>query len=103
VVFVVEDEPKAKKFVAAADDAVTGAVVVPGTAAEQWEYPGRERMFFVCERDVHMGTLRAYRLPRYPPLDRAAVSVSRRRSKSAPGPEQVALLKRRLLKRPRAG
>ena len=103
VVFAVEDEPKAHEFIEAADDAVTGAVVVPGTAAEHWEYPGRERMFFVCERDVHMGTLRAYRLPRYPRATRGALSGDRRRSKSEPQPEQVALLERRLLQRARAG
>lgn len=103
VVFVVEDEPKAREFVEAADEAVTGAVVIPGTGAEQWEYPGRDRMFFVCERDVHMGTLRAYRLPRHPRAARAALSGNRSRSKSQPHAEQVALLERRLLRRAGVG
>lgn len=99
VVFVVEDEPKARSFVEAADEAITGAVVTPGAAPEQWEYPGRERTFFVCERDVHMGTLRAYRLPRYPIEVRKAQSGDRRRGKNKPEPEQLALLDRRLLRR----
>ena len=99
VVFVVNDEPKAREFVDAADDVVTGAVVVPGTGAEHWEYPGRERMFFVCERDAHIGTLRGYRMPRHPRAARAAIGGDRRRSRTEPQPEQVALLERRLLDR----
>jgi len=100
---VVEDEPKALEFIEAADEVVTGAVVVPGTGAEHWEYPGRERLFFVCERDVHMGTLRAYRLPRHPRAARMALSGDRRRSRNRPQAEQVALLERRLLHRTGVG
>jgi Replication-relaxation len=99
VVFVVEDEPKARAFIDAADTAITGAVVTPGTAPEHWEYPGRERTFFVCERDVHMATLRSYRLPRYPPEVRKAQRGDQRRSRNRPEPEQLALLERRLLRK----
>ena len=97
VVFVVEDEPKARAFIDAADTAITGAIVTPGTAPEHWEYPGRERTFFVCERDVHMGTLRSYRLPHYPPEVRQAERGDHRRSKNRPEPDQLPLLERRLL------
>jgi hypothetical protein len=99
VVFAVEDEPKARAFIDAADTAITGAVLTPGTAPEHWEYPGRERTFFVCERDVHLGTLRSYRLPRYPPDVRKAQRGDHRRSRNRPEPEQLPLLERRLLRR----
>jgi hypothetical protein len=32
-----------------------------------WEYPGRDRVRFVAERDVHEGLLGGYRVPPLPP------------------------------------
>ena len=39
-----------------------------------WEYPGRERILFVAERDVHEGLLRAYGVPRLPPEVRVSAA-----------------------------
>ena len=66
VVFVLEDEPTARRFLKRADAEVTGAIARIGTGEETWEYPGRRGMVFCCERDVHMGTLRGWRLPEFP-------------------------------------
>jgi hypothetical protein len=35
-----------------------------------WPHPGRKRMFFVAERDAHLGSLRALMLPELPPAVR---------------------------------
>jgi hypothetical protein len=65
-VFVCTDEAHAFAFMRAADREVTGRVARPGTAEQSWPYPGRERMLFVAERDVHEGSLRAWKLPAEP-------------------------------------
>ena len=39
-----------------------------------WEYPGRERILFVAERDVHEGLLRGYGVPRLPPEVRVSAA-----------------------------
>ena len=39
-----------------------------------WEYPGRERILFASERDVHEGLLRAYGVSRLPPEVRVTVA-----------------------------
>ncbi|MGI8805438.1 MAG: replication-relaxation family protein, partial [Thermoleophilaceae bacterium] len=90
VVFVLEDEPTARKFVRRADSEVTGAIARVGAGRETWDYPGRRGMFFCCERDVHIGTLRAWRLPELPP------EVRPKRGRRVE-PEQVELIPRRLL------
>ena len=41
---------------------------VPG----EWDYAGRERMFFVAERAIHQGSLEANALTRPPPDVRVA-------------------------------
>jgi hypothetical protein len=38
----------------------------------EWDYAGRERMFFVAERAIHEGSLEAYALPQLPPEVRVA-------------------------------
>jgi hypothetical protein len=38
----------------------------------EWDYAGRERMFFVAERPIHEGRLEAYALPQLPPEVRVA-------------------------------
>lgn len=67
VVFVCIDEPRARALARAADRLVTGTLVTAGEPASAWPRTGRTRMWFACERDAHMGTLRAYRLPANPP------------------------------------
>ena len=66
VVFVCEDGDQALDFLKLADSQVTGAIGVKGTELAEWQHPARERMFFVAERDLHSGTLRALRLPDAP-------------------------------------
>jgi hypothetical protein len=63
VIFVCTDAPHAHAFMRAADREVRGRVARPGTAEQSWPCPGRERMLFVAERDVHEGALRAWKLP----------------------------------------
>jgi hypothetical protein len=92
VVFVCEDGDQALEFLKLADSQVTGAIGVKGTEIAEWQHPGRERMFFVAERDLHSGTLRALRLPTNPPKVRAALG-----DPADPHPEQVSILPRRLL------
>jgi hypothetical protein len=92
VVFVCEDGDQASDFLKLADSHVTGAIGVKGTEIAEWQHPARERMFFVAERDLHSGTLRALRLPARTPKVRAALSES-----AEPQPEQVSILTRRLL------
>jgi hypothetical protein len=88
-VFVVEDDEKALQFLRAADAVVTGRVGRWGTPEASWPCHGRRRIFCLAERDVHMGSLRAQRLPEPPPPLRRAL-----RGKGADrlSPEQVASL-----------
>ena len=60
-----------------------------------WEYPGRERILFAAERDVHDGILYAYGVPRLPPAvrvtaahgdPRAAEATAEARAILEPGP-----------------
>jgi len=97
VVFVCEDGDQAMDFLELADGQVTGAIGVKGTELPDWQHPARERMFFVAERDLHSGTLRALRLPMRPPKVRAALGEP-----AVPQAEHVSILPRRLLA-PRSG
>jgi len=92
VVFVCEDGDQALDFLKLADTQATGAIGVKGTEIAEWQHPARERMFFVAERDLHSGTLRALRLPARPPKVRATLGEP-----ADPQPEQVSILPRRLL------
>jgi hypothetical protein len=87
VVFVCEDEPQARAFVRAADEQVTGRLITLKAPPDQWAFPGRERMYFCCERDVHEGRLRAWQLPRLPRDLRVELGQER-----APEPQQVNLI-----------
>jgi Replication-relaxation len=73
VVFVVEDDDKARQFLGAADTRVTGRIGTYGVPEAKWPHHGRRRIFFVAERDIHHGLLRALRLPEHPPMLRKAV------------------------------
>jgi hypothetical protein len=66
-VFICADEAHAMSFMQAADRHVTGRLALPGTPETSWPHPGRERMLFVAERDIHEGSQRAWKLPREPP------------------------------------
>lgn len=67
VVFVCTDEAHANGFMEGADRQVTGRVANPSAPEASWPYPARQRMFFAAERDVHEGSLRAWKLQPEPP------------------------------------
>jgi hypothetical protein len=70
VVFVCPGEDEAMSLMRAADGEVTGRHAIPGDRPETWPVPGRERMLFAAELDVHEGSTRAWMLPRLPPAER---------------------------------
>jgi hypothetical protein len=57
--FVCTDQAHAFGFMEAADRQITGRVADPSAPEVSWPYPGRERIYFASERDVHEGSLRA--------------------------------------------
>jgi hypothetical protein len=62
VIFVCTDEDHVSSFVQAADRCVAGRLAQPGVVEASWPYPGRERILFVAERDIHDGIGRAWKL-----------------------------------------
>jgi hypothetical protein len=87
VVFVCRDQANAKEFCRAADPVVTAGHAYGGEYASEWDYPGRERMVFVAERDVHDGHTAGYTLPSLPPEVRV-VAANGARSATACHPRQ---------------
>jgi hypothetical protein len=67
VVFVCRDRARARACAKRADSALLACRAYAGEYPFDWEYPGRERILFVSERDVHEGRLCAYGVPRLPP------------------------------------
>ena len=67
VVFVCRDRARARECARGADAVLRACRAYAGEYPLDWEYPGRERILFVAERDVHEGLLRAYGVPRLPP------------------------------------
>jgi hypothetical protein len=72
VVFICRDRPRARECARAADRVLTAARAYPGEYPASWEYPARERVLFVAERDVYQGLLSGWRPPGLPPEVRAA-------------------------------
>jgi hypothetical protein len=66
VVFVCGDELQAESLMRVADHEVTGRHTKSGRPKREWLSPGRERMWFVAERDMHEESLRAWKLPAHP-------------------------------------
>jgi hypothetical protein len=87
VVFVCRDQANAKEFCRAADPVVTAGHAYGGEYASEWDYPGRQRMFFVAERDAHEGRVAGYGLPSLPPEVRVA-AANGERSATACHPRQ---------------
>jgi DNA-binding MarR family transcriptional regulator len=67
IVFVCRDRRRAHTCAQGADSALRACRAYAGEYPVDWEYPGRERMLFVAERDMHEGLRRAYGVPRLPP------------------------------------
>ena len=74
VVFVCRDRGRARQCATRADVALCACRAYAGEYPFDWEYPGRERILFASERDVHEGLLHAYGVPRLPPQVRVTAS-----------------------------
>lgn len=71
VVFVCRDRPRARECARAADRVLTAARAYPGEYPASWEYPARELVLFVAERDIYQGLLSGWHPPALPPDVRA--------------------------------
>ena len=74
VIFVCRDRARAREFARRADPVLRACRAYAGEYPFDWEYPGRERILFASERDLHEGLLRAYGVPRLPPQVRVSAS-----------------------------
>jgi hypothetical protein len=74
VVFVCRDRARARECTRRADAVLTACRAYAGEYPADWEYPGREGVIFVAERDVHEGRLCGYGVPRLPPEVRVSVA-----------------------------
>jgi hypothetical protein len=67
VVFVCRDRSRARRCAERADLTLRACRAYAGEYPHDWEYPGREGVRFVSERDAHEGLLAGYRVPPLPP------------------------------------
>ncbi|MEA2333910.1 MAG: hypothetical protein QOG40_400, partial [Solirubrobacteraceae bacterium] len=72
VVFVCRDRRRARESAQRADFVMRACRAYAGEYPFDWEYPGRERVLFVAERDVHEGMRCAFGVRRLPPSARVA-------------------------------
>lgn len=78
IVFVCQDAAHLEQFVRAADHELTGHLWHPGVSVHRYDYVGRRNVLFVCERDMHAGDFRAWRVPEFPPRHPSRDAVARR-------------------------
>jgi len=74
VVFLCRDRARARDCARAADALLCACRAYAGEYPFDWEYPGRERIVFAAERDVHERVLLAYGVPSLPPAVRVAAA-----------------------------
>jgi hypothetical protein len=74
VVFVCRDRARARECARSADSLLCACRAYAGEYPLDWEYPGRERIFYVAERDAHEGLAQAYGVPRLPPEVRVSAA-----------------------------
>jgi hypothetical protein len=74
VVFVCRDRSRARACARRADGILRACHAYAGEYPFDWSYPGRERILFAAERDVHEGLTRAYGVHRLPPEVRRIAS-----------------------------
>jgi Replication-relaxation len=74
VVFVCRDRSRARECARRGDAMLRACRAYAGEHPSDWQYPGRERVLFVAERDVYEGLLNAQRAPSLPPHLRAGAS-----------------------------
>jgi hypothetical protein len=67
VVFVCADRVRARESARRADALLGACQAYAGEYPHDWRYPGRERILFVSERDIHERLAHAYAVPRLPP------------------------------------
>jgi hypothetical protein len=67
VVFVCRDRARARECARLADDILRASRAYAGEYPFEWEYPGRERVLFASERDIHEQIACAYGVARLPP------------------------------------
>jgi hypothetical protein len=75
VVFICRDKHRARACAQAADSLLTACRAYAGEYPADWEYPGRERIVFAAERDMHEGLLSAYGVHPLPPEVRASLTA----------------------------
>ncbi|MCW3067580.1 MAG: hypothetical protein JWL67_205 [Solirubrobacterales bacterium] len=95
VVFVCRDRPRARDCARAADSVLRACHAYAGEYPFDWEYPGRARIAFASERDMHEGLLHGYGVPRLPPDVRVVAA------QGDPGAAEAIAVSRELL-RPQA-
>ena len=88
VVFVCRDRARARECARLADPLLTACRAYAGEYPFDWEYPGRERILFAAERDVHDGSCaptasNACRRPCAWPRRTAILAPARRRPRRA--------------------
>ena len=74
IVFVCRDRPRARECARRADLLLGACRAYAGDHPQSWEYPGRERILFASERDVHEGCGWAWGVPGLPPSLRAGAT-----------------------------
>jgi DNA-binding HxlR family transcriptional regulator len=83
VVFVCRDRARARECARRADALLTACRAYAGEYPADWEYPGRQGILFVAERDAHEGLLRGYGVPRLPPEVRVPIANGDPRAREA--------------------
>ena len=83
VVFVCRDRARARECARRADAVLTACRAYAGEYPADWEYPGREGILYVAERDAHEGLLRGYGVPRLPPNVRMSTAHGDPRAREA--------------------
>jgi hypothetical protein len=74
VVFVCRDRARARDCARSAVSALKACRAYAGEYPFDWQYPGRERVLFAAERDVHEGLTGAYGVPTLPPEVRVSAA-----------------------------
>jgi hypothetical protein len=74
VVFVCRDRVRARECARRADRVLTACRAYAGEYPSDWDYPGRERIVYVAERDAHEGHMGALGVAALPPDVRVAAA-----------------------------
>lgn len=73
-VFVCRDRARARECARRADSVLRACRAYAGEYPFDWHYPGRERIVFASERDIHEGFTGAYGVPALPPEVRVSAA-----------------------------